>query len=371
MPPVISVIGKSNSGKTTIIERLIPELAKRGLRVGTIKHHHSGRDVSMDVPGKDTWRHKQAGARVVALSSPAGLGIIRDTDRHIPPNELVSKYFHDVDLVITEGYKQDAFPKIEVYRRAAHSGPLPDTANLAAMVSDDSVDKGVPVFGLDDIEGQHPQVEAERGQAPMEESKITKEPLISSSAGVILAGGKSSRFGSNKALADFSGRPLIEHVAEVITGIFSTCLLVTNTPETYEFLDLPMTGDLYPGSGPLAGIHAALRHVEQERVFVVACDMPNLNAGLIRYLCDIAENEDEYDAVIPWPESGPEPLHGVYHRRALPVIEESLDTGERKIGAVLEKLRVRRVRQEDILARVPDLRVFTNINQVDDLVDED
>ena len=130
-----------------------------------------------------------------------------------------------------------------------------------------------------------------------------------------------------------------------------------------------MTGDLYPDSGPLAGIHAALRHMEQEQAFVVACDMPNLNAGLIRYLCNLCENETDWDAVIPWPDPGPEPLHGVYHRRALPVIEESLGGEERKVGAVLEKLRVRKVNQTEILNRVPDLRVFVNINQIDDSVD--
>jgi molybdopterin-guanine dinucleotide biosynthesis protein B len=152
MPPIVSIIGKANSGKTTLLERLIPALMARSVRVGTIKHHVH--EFDMDTPGKDTWRHKQAGAKVVALSSPTGLGIVRDTERDIPLSEVVSRYFDDVDLVMTEGYKTGPAPKIEVYRCAAHSQPIANRDETwLAMVSDRPINCcGLPYFALDDTE---------------------------------------------------------------------------------------------------------------------------------------------------------------------------------------------------------------------------
>jgi len=152
MPPVVSVIGKANSGKTTFLEKLIPALIAHGLRVGTIKHHVHA--FEMDTPGKDTWRHKRAGASVVALASPSGLGLIRDTDRDLHLDELVNLYFSEVDLVLTEGYKTGPAPKIEVFRAAVHHAPLANRDQTwLAMVSDQPLDCGLPVFGLGETAG--------------------------------------------------------------------------------------------------------------------------------------------------------------------------------------------------------------------------
>ncbi|KPK00447.1 MAG: hypothetical protein AMJ60_01260 [Desulfobacterales bacterium SG8_35] len=147
MPPVLAIIGKKNCGKTTLIEKLIPELNLLGLRVGTIKHHHGA--ISMDQPGKDTWRHKQAGAHTVVLSSHSGLGIIRDTPGEIPVQDLVDLYFSDVDLILAEGYKKETLPKIEIFRSTVHSEPLSDPGDeLIAIISDVEVVRNIPRFGL-------------------------------------------------------------------------------------------------------------------------------------------------------------------------------------------------------------------------------
>lgn len=152
MPPVIAFIGKPDSGKTTLLEKLIPELRRRGYRIGTIKHHVHA--FEMDRPGKDTWRHKQAGASTVALSSPTGLGLIRDVDGDLSIEELVGRYYGDIDLVLVEGYKRLALPKIEVFRSALHPEPLPDRDETwVAMVSDTSCPADLPCFGLDDVAG--------------------------------------------------------------------------------------------------------------------------------------------------------------------------------------------------------------------------
>jgi len=152
MPPVIAFIGKPDSGKTTLLEKLIPELRRRGYRIGTIKHHVHA--FEMDKPGKDTWRHKQAGASTVALSSPTGLGIIRDVDEDLTIEELVGRYYGDIDLVIAEGYKRLGLPKIEVFRSALHDTPLPDRDETwVAMVSDTAGVNNLPCFGLEDVVG--------------------------------------------------------------------------------------------------------------------------------------------------------------------------------------------------------------------------
>jgi molybdopterin-guanine dinucleotide biosynthesis protein B len=150
MPPVLALIGRPNCGKTTLIEKLIPALAVRGVRVGTIKHHHG--DIQMDTPGKDTWRHKNAGAKVVLLSSPDGIGLIQDTTEDTPVEDLVSLYFQNVDLVIAEGYKWSALPKIEVFRSTVYDEPMQEPGEtLIAMVSDVEVRQDLPWFKNDDI----------------------------------------------------------------------------------------------------------------------------------------------------------------------------------------------------------------------------
>jgi len=183
--------------------------------------------------------------------------------------------------------------------------------------------------------------------------------------GVILAGGRSSRFGSNKALALVDGKPLIQRIADLMSSLFPECLLVTNTPAEYEFLSLPMTHDRYQGHGPLAGIHAALLQITTPRAFVVACDMPNLSPELIQYLCSI--NGQKYDVIIPWLERGQEPLFGIYHKRSLAVINSCLQQKDCQIIRALEDLQVRRVSEPEILAITGDLACFKNINRPTDL----
>lgn len=153
MPPgIVALIGRPDSGKTTLLEKLIPELNHRGYRIGTVKHHVHR--FEMDREGKDTWRHKQAGARVVALSSPTGLGVIRDVDHDQAIEELIDRYYYDVDLVIAEGYKATALPKIELFRKEAHDSPLENRDETwIAMISDSALATDLPCLDPADIAG--------------------------------------------------------------------------------------------------------------------------------------------------------------------------------------------------------------------------
>ncbi len=152
MIPIVSIVGKSDSGKTTFIEKLIPELTRRGYRVATVKHDIHGFEV--DREGKDSWRHKQAGAHTVVISSPRKLALIRDVEKDLTLAELRERLIQEVDIILSEGYKKDIQPKIEIYRKELHHAPLcTKEDNLIAIVSDHEVFMDVPRFSLEDIEG--------------------------------------------------------------------------------------------------------------------------------------------------------------------------------------------------------------------------
>lgn len=184
--------------------------------------------------------------------------------------------------------------------------------------------------------------------------------------GVVLAGGQSSRFGSNKAMAMWRGKFLIQHARDTLASVFSDCLLITNTPEQYAFLNMPMIKDRYQNMGPLAGIHAALRHTGKLWIFVMGCDMPAVTPDVITLLCSFAK--EEFDAVIPWQEKGAEPLCGLYHKTALSKIELQLQSKKAQVRQLLEQLSVRKVKEEELLAVTGGLTVFYNVNSAQDLV---
>jgi len=146
--PVVSVVGRSNVGKTTFLVKLVQELKRRGYRVGTIKHDRGGFEI--DQPGKDTWRLAQAGSDVVVISSPEKMALIRQVATELSLDEIVAS-LPSLDVVITEGFKAAKKPKIEVVRHAVAQELIFGSDELLAIVSDQSFDVGVPQFGLDDV----------------------------------------------------------------------------------------------------------------------------------------------------------------------------------------------------------------------------
>ncbi len=149
--PVLSLIGRSNTGKTTLIEKLIPILKSKGIRVATIKHHNH--DFEIDREGKDTYRHKRAGARLAMIVSPKKLALVEDLDGELSLDEIQARYIRGVDLLIIEGYKQTSAPKIEVYSSTQGEPPVAlGDPSLLAVVSDAALRVPVPVFHRDDAE---------------------------------------------------------------------------------------------------------------------------------------------------------------------------------------------------------------------------
>ncbi len=186
---------------------------------------------------------------------------------------------------------------------------------------------------------------------------------ISDVAGVILAGGESRRMGRNKALMEVNGETIIETAYRRMAELFDEVLLVTNSPEAYDFIPCRKVADTFPGKGPLGGIHAALSSCTAERAFVTACDMPDLNLHLIRELSSMSGG---VDVVIPETPAGLEPLHAVYDKSCLPKMEQMLRAGERRLLSFIDLAEIRVVPHGQINDLDPDYSSFRNINTPED-----
>ncbi len=154
LPPILCFVGRSNSGKTTLIERLIPALVQQGYRLATIKH--AGHGFNLDTEGKDSWRHKRAGAGTVIVTTKGSLAMFTDVDEEVKVEELRERYVSTgTDLIIAEGWKSEGYPKIVVVRD--HVGEVEvSPEGLLALVSNKPLERipaGVPVLDPDDIAG--------------------------------------------------------------------------------------------------------------------------------------------------------------------------------------------------------------------------
>lgn len=147
--PVLSVVGKSNTGKTTLVTKLVHELKTRGYKVATIKHSHH--TLELDKEGKDSWLHMQAGADAVAVVSKNITGIIRRSRQELPLSEIIRTHLYGMDIIIAEGYKTMILPKVEVYRSEICRELLcKNDQNLLAIIGDRRPEIDIPFFYIED-----------------------------------------------------------------------------------------------------------------------------------------------------------------------------------------------------------------------------
>ncbi|HOT75457.1 MAG TPA: molybdopterin-guanine dinucleotide biosynthesis protein B [Candidatus Wallbacteria bacterium] len=150
---IISIIGKSNVGKTTLIEKMLPAFSARGYKIGTIKHHYH--DYDSDIRGKDSWRHQTAGARQTIISSPNKMTFFSKLDSELSIDEL-ARYFDNSDIIITDGYKKGNKPKIEVFRPSHYGATIAGPEDNLIAYATDSPDYEfklkAPVLNLNDAE---------------------------------------------------------------------------------------------------------------------------------------------------------------------------------------------------------------------------
>ena len=183
--------------------------------------------------------------------------------------------------------------------------------------------------------------------------------------GIVVAGGKGTRLGGcDKAFLRIDDEPIIVRTLRTLRSLCSQTVVVTQHPERFRAFQTEVTTDVFPGCGPLAGIHAGLRAAREAYAFVVACDMPSLDPEVVRFLVERVGSDPERgpDAVVPQWEGDVEPLHAVYAARCAAGIERCLRRGEHSVRDFLQTVRVDYV-PEVVVARLPGAaRSFTNIN---------
>ena len=182
--------------------------------------------------------------------------------------------------------------------------------------------------------------------------------------GVMLAGGKSRRMGTDTAHLKVDGVPLLERVARVFRRTFSSNMVVANDPNLYTDIGFPVYADVYPDRGSLVGIYTGLLKAETPHVFCASCDMPFLNERLIRHLVNLREG---FDLVLPFSDHGREPLHAVYGKACLAPMEKLIAEDKLAIMGVFSQVRMHKVTPEEVAEFDPKFLSFMNCNTPEDL----
>ena len=400
--PAVAIVGRHNSGKTTLVVKIIEELVSRGHDVGSVKHHHR-EGFEIDIPGKDSYRHRQAGASETVIASPGQVARIKTIEGELECAQIV-RSMPGHDIVIVEGYRKSGLPTIEIMRAAneadakvaaafsqgAREGASlgtdfiqasrgdrafemdPDleqkmpTSNTIAIITDIPEAKeaaeiyAIPSFSLDDVPGLADYLE-EHFLRP----KITV---------VIQAGGESRRMGQSKALVPFAGRPLICRLIERLGPVADELIITTNEGERLAFLNeqypqlgIKLVPDLHEYRGALPGIHTALEAATHPYVAIVACDMLFASARLV-VAESLALKETGADAVVPVNKHGFEPFHAIYRRSTcLPAVRELLEAGDKRAQSFYSSINIREFTQSEVLDAEPMGGCFINANTPEEL----
>ena len=181
---------------------------------------------------------------------------------------------------------------------------------------------------------------------------------------VILAGGKSKRMKFDKQELEINGERLIGRTIQILSDIFDKITVVTNRPELYEDYKVDVISDIYPGFGPISGIHTALHNATDDLIFVMACDMPYINLEFIKYLDKEYKGED---GVITLKGDHIEPLNAIYNKSLLGKIEENIKRGKYRISDLVSESNFKLIGEEQAKEFDPELKMFKNLNTPEDL----
>ncbi|MDJ1649749.1 molybdopterin-guanine dinucleotide biosynthesis protein B [Gordonibacter faecis] len=429
--PAVSIVGRHNSGKTTLIERLIAELVARGHDVGSVKHHsHVGLEI--DYPGKDSFRHRAAGASETVIAAPGQLARIKTLEGEVECSDIV-RSMPGHDIVVVEGYRKSGLPTIEIMRAgneadarvaevfaegARRGWPLGTdftqfTRGTVPPADDDEAREALRRAQEEAIAAenahfktQHPDhvdisnklptnntvaivtdiEEALRaaelynvpafdlddiaGLATLMEERFVR-PRVTV---VIQAGGESRRMGRSKATVPFAGRPLICRLVERLAPVADDLVITTNEPDNLAFLHtefpqyrVQLVCDSFDYRGALPGLYTALQAARNPYVAVVACDMVFASASLVVAEA-LAMNETGADVVVPVNKHGFEPFHAMYRRMAcLPAVRRALDRGEKRAQAFFDDVEVLEFPQSAVLEAEPMGGCFINANTPEEL----
>ena len=381
--PAVSFVGRQNSGKTTLLEKAIAELTRQGLAIGTIKHHGHP-DFEIDIPGKDSYRHRAAGSKATAILSSKRLAFTCDLSREIPCSEVL-ELMPNYDLVLVEGFRGVGLPTIELLRAEnpkdqiaaealinrlssalpSHSGnETPDRpATPAAIVTNMprveqiARENAIEVFGFEDIEAI----------VAFLRKQYARPPLTIA----IQAGGESKRMGQSKALTPFLGRPLIEHMLEVVATFADELIVTTNEEPKLRYLlerhpELRLVGDVMKERGALPGLLTAIEASSNDVVGVVACDMIAFSPQILAREA-LAMQANGSDAVVPFNKGNYEPFAAVYRKSACqPILKRIALQGSKRMRDLIDAINCTPFNAE-LIRKPGSVDPFANVNTPQEL----
>lgn len=317
-PFIFAISGVKNSGKTTLIMKLIEIFVRRGLRVATIKH--DGHDFEPDVPETDSWKHRVAGAYGTAVFSSSQLLIYKRQE----VSELqLMECFPEADLILLEGLKSSPYPKLEIVRAGISDRPVCHGSGIVAIASDFLCGEmnGVPVLDLNNLEKI-----AERILDMRENSRTLSM--------IVLAGGQSRRMGSDKAELNYCGKTFLETQIAKGRRLGIQDILVSGYHGTV------CTGrvvkDRYPERGPLGGLEACLRRIRHRKCLVLSVDCPKVSEEELRQMIHAFKNCRENVMILQHGERQ-EPLIGIYGSQLAGAMEQELLAGNGSVFAFLRE----------------------------------
>ena len=340
-PFIFAICGAKNTGKTTLITQLIAVFAARGLKVATIKH--DGHDFSADVPNTDTYRHMAAGAYGTAVFSDNKFMVVKM--QHVTPVAEMAEMFTEADIILVEGCKSSAYPKMQVLRSGEKDQLICNQQNFVGFIADGAVEtEGYPCYHREDIDTI--------AKVILEEKYIRSEL-----SAMVLAGGRSRRMGTDKADLPYGETTFLEHQLAKCRALGITDVLVSGYRG--ETCSAKVVADVLAERGPLGGLSATLPQVKNERCLVLTVDMPQLPLWVLKKLIDYSRESDRAVTIMRHGTKF-EPLVGIYDRHVASAAERLLSKGRGAVMALLDE-----VGYEEFICP-EDAIAFQNVNTMED-----
>lgn len=184
---------------------------------------------------------------------------------------------------------------------------------------------------------------------------------------IILAGGKSTRMGFDKQFLEVKGELIVKYLGKKLKEHFKEVIVVTNTPELYEEDEFILTKDIYPGFGPMAGIHAGLEKITTRGAYVMACDMPSISGEFMEYIKGIFLEDERLDGIVSRVNGFIEPMNGIYSKKLFWELEERLKSKNLKLRNLIETRNFHIIEEEEIIKFQEGIEIFRNINDKSEL----
>lgn len=341
-PFLLAVCGEKNTGKTTLLEKLIAALAARGLKVATIKH--DGHEFSADVPETDTHRHMAAGAYGTAVFDGGKFMVVK-REENVSEQQL-ALLFPEADIILLEGFKHSAYPKLQMLRTGVSEQLICNGLNLFGFVSDGVAApvEDVPCYDRDDIDS-------------VAEAIVTEQYIRTKMSMIVLSGGQSSRMGTDKANLPYGETTFLEHQIAKGRTLGIGDILVSGYRGKH--CSAHVVKDVVAEKGPLGGLASTLPCACHEKCLVLTVDMPHVPVTVLRKLIHHSMSSKKAVTVLRHGYKR-EPLLAVYDRSVAKEMQKAVLQGKGAVMALIDKV------GHEVYACEEDAHAFGNINTAEE-----